>query len=105
MGRSTQQKAKCNQKRMQDKMRLLQGIQDARGILRPNIPDTAQSASQPAQQERVVFILHQDLKVKTHTGKSQRQEAAQVVLYKWISLLAIKQANPAHLNLDIASVD
>ncbi|GAA5985152.1 hypothetical protein JCM11641_005467 [Rhodosporidiobolus odoratus] len=62
MARTTQQKAQRNQQREQDKTRLLQGIQDARGILPLDIPDTAQSASQPAQQERVVFILHRDLK-------------------------------------------
>ncbi|GAA5969310.1 hypothetical protein JCM11641_007546 [Rhodosporidiobolus odoratus] len=65
MARTTQQKAQRNQQREQNKKRLLQGIQDAGGILPLDTPDTA-SASQPAQQERVVFFLHQDLQDNTH---------------------------------------
>ncbi|GAA5989861.1 hypothetical protein JCM11641_001955 [Rhodosporidiobolus odoratus] len=90
MGRTTQQKAQRNQQREQNKTRLLQGIQDARGILPLDIPDALEDASRPARQESVVFVLHQDL------------EAAQVVLFEWISLLAIKQADPAYLDLNLA---
>ncbi|GAA5989234.1 hypothetical protein JCM11641_006576 [Rhodosporidiobolus odoratus] len=63
MGRTTPQKAKRKQKRDQDHQRLLQGIQDAGGILPPDIPDTPQGGSQPALQESAVFILHQDLEL------------------------------------------
>ncbi|GAA5987957.1 hypothetical protein JCM11641_005963 [Rhodosporidiobolus odoratus] len=87
MGRTTQQKAQRNQQREQNKKHLLPGIQDAGGILPLDIPDTAQSASQPAQQERVVFILHQDSK-KTYTQHTaQRIGAAHDTLASRVAII------------------
>lgn len=74
MARTTQQKAQRNQQREQNKKRLLKGIQDAGGILPLDTPDTAQSTSQPAQPERAVFILHQDLEVRQHTHDTLREK-------------------------------
>ncbi|GAA5972123.1 hypothetical protein JCM11641_002506 [Rhodosporidiobolus odoratus] len=63
MAKSSQAQAKRNQKRNQAKTHLLQGIQDAQGILPPDTPDSTPGASQPAQQEPVVFLLYRDLEL------------------------------------------